>query len=51
MSATEDGTLLDRRDAAVREHTESENRHAFDVTVLSHPLTIGRAIVRKARAR
>jgi steroid delta-isomerase-like uncharacterized protein len=32
-------TLRDRREAVVREHMESENRHAFDVTLqtFSHP--------------
>jgi steroid delta-isomerase-like uncharacterized protein len=32
-------TLRDRRDAVVREHMESENRHEFDVTLatFSHP--------------
>lgn len=39
MSATEHDTLLDRRDAVVREHMESENRHEFDVTLgtFDHP--------------
>ena len=32
-------TLRDRREAVVREHMESENRHAFDVTLatFAHP--------------
>jgi len=32
-------TLRDRRDAVVREHMESENRHEFDVTMrtFAHP--------------
>ena len=32
-------TLRERREALVREHMESENRHAFDVTLatFSHP--------------
>jgi steroid delta-isomerase-like uncharacterized protein len=32
-------TLRERREAVVREHMESENRHAFDVTLatFSHP--------------
>jgi steroid delta-isomerase-like uncharacterized protein len=36
---TEPKTLRDRREAVVREHMESENRHEFDVTLrtFSHP--------------
>jgi steroid delta-isomerase-like uncharacterized protein len=34
-----DGTLRDRREAVVREHMESENRHDFDATMatFAHP--------------
>jgi len=37
--ATTQTTLRDRREAVVREHMESENRHAFDVTLatFAHP--------------
>ena len=31
--ATTTATLRDRREAVVREHMESENRHEFDVTI------------------
>lgn len=39
MDVTESAPLRDRRDAVVREHMESENRHEFDVTLgtFDHP--------------